>query len=395
MAHVTVLSMMRDEAPALLEWVAWQRLIGAERLIVYTNDCRDGTDRMLDRLGEMGERVIRRDNPVAPGGKPQPTALTHAQTQPETLDTDWLIALDADEFLYVKTGAGRLPDLLDAVPTGTQGIVVTWRMMGSNGLTDWNPGLVTEAYTRGAPDDFRKGWGVKTLFRPFEGVKLGIHRPTVKGAGRDPEVKARLLDMAWVNGSGQPMTRQFMDGMWRSSAVTLGYDLVELPHFAVKSREAYLLRQIRGNVNAKPDKYDSTYFAMFDRNETDQPGLTRHVPELCDRIADYLRDPVLRDLHRQGMAWHTQQIARLRARPDHAARMDALARASEVPFERLDDLLFVQPLPPQGKRAVAQMRARGVPDHDIARAVATSVAKLEAARDARDAADLRARGIIR
>ena len=83
------------------------------------------------------------------------------------LESDWLIALDCDEFINVKVGEGRLPDLLAAVPDGTEGIVMTWRIMGSNGLVDWNPGLVIESYTRGAPDDFRKGWGVKTLLPPL------------------------------------------------------------------------------------------------------------------------------------------------------------------------------------------------------------------------------------
>jgi len=394
MTRVTALTMMRDEAPALLEWVAFQKLIGIERIIVYTNACRDGTDAMLDRLARMDEGILHRRNPVAPGGKPQPTALSHAQTLPETVETDWLITLDADEFLNIKPGAGRVSDLLAAIPEDTQGIVVTWRMMGSNGLTDWTPGLVTEAYTRGAPDAFRKGWGVKTLFRPFPDLKLGIHRPSVKGAGKDPERKERLLSMAWVNGSGQPMTRQFMDGMWRSSAATLGYNLVELPHFAVKSREAYLLRQLRGNVNAKPDKYDATYFGIFDRNETEQTGLTRHLPELRDRIADYLRDPVLFELHARGMAWHAAQIDRLRTQPDHADRMAALARASDIPFDRLDTMLFTQPLAPRGKQMVAELKSKGVPEAEIARIVAQSVAKLEAQRDARDFAELRARGII-
>jgi hypothetical protein len=56
------------------------------------------------------------------------------------------------------------------------------------------PGLAIESYTRGAPDDFRKGWGVKTLFRPFPDFRFGIHRPTVKGAGRDPD-KARAAEL--------------------------------------------------------------------------------------------------------------------------------------------------------------------------------------------------------
>ena len=168
---------------------------------------------------------------------------------------------------------------------------MTWRIMGSNGLVDWNPGLVIESYTRGAPDDFRKGWGVKTLFRPFPDFRFGIHRPTVKGAGRDPARRAQLSMLRWVNGSGVQMTRQFLEGMWRSSAATLGYDHAEIAHFAVKSREAFLLRQLRGNVNMKPDKYDATYFGIFDRNETEQTGLLRHLPAVRERIAEYLRDP--------------------------------------------------------------------------------------------------------
>jgi hypothetical protein len=62
--------MMRDEAPALLEWVAFQDVIGIDRIVVYTNDCRDGTDAMLDRLGQIGAPVIRRDNPPPPTKSP-------------------------------------------------------------------------------------------------------------------------------------------------------------------------------------------------------------------------------------------------------------------------------------------------------------------------------------
>jgi hypothetical protein len=392
--RITALTMMRDEAPALLEWVAFQDVIGIDRIVVYTNDCRDGTDAMLDRLGRIGAPVLRRDNPVPEGGKPQPVALRTAEKDPVALETDWLIVLDADEFLSIKVGGGQVRDLLAAVPHETEGIVATWRVMGSNGLTDWNPGLVTENYTRGAPDDFRKGWGVKTLFRPFPGMKLGIHRPTVKGAGRNPEARERLAGMNWVNGSGLPMTRQFMEGMWRSSAATVGYDLVELAHFAVKSREAFLLREIRGNVNAKPDKYDATYFGIFDRNEIDCLGLLGHMPAVRARIQDYLRDPVLAQLHQNGLAWHADRIAHLRAEPGHSARMARLQQMGDVSYGALDDLLFTQPLGPRGRAMVERMRRAGLPPKEIARRVAASVSRLEAERDARDYAELRARGLL-
>ncbi|MDG4648500.1 glycosyltransferase family 2 protein [Roseibacterium sp. SDUM158017] len=391
--RITALTMMRDEAPSLLEWIAFQEVVGFDRIVVYTNDCRDGTDAMLDRLARIGVPVLRRDNPVPPGGKPQPSALKAAQKDRAVLETDWLMVLDADEFVSVKVGGRRLPDLIAAVPEGTEGIVITWRIMGSCGLTDWDPGLVLESYTRGAPDDFRRGWGVKTLFRPFSDMRLGIHRPTLKGAGTDPARAARLAAFDWVNGSGRPMTRQFMEGMWRSSAVTLGYSLVELAHFAVKSREAFLLRQLRGNVNAKHDKYDAVYFGIFDRNETERGDLLGHLPAVRDRVARYLRDPALAALHRNGRAWHAAQLRRLAAEPGHARRMEALAACAAVPYDALDGLVFTQPLDARGKAVVARLRGEGVPDPEIARRVAASVSRLEAARDARDARELRARGL--
>jgi len=392
--RITALTMMRDEAPALLEWIAFQEVIGVDRIVVYTNDCHDGTDAMLDRLGQIGAPVIRRDNPVPKGGKPQPLALRAAEKYFAVLESDWLIVLDCDEFINVKVGEGRLPDLLAAMPEGTEGIVLTWRIMGSNGLADWNPGLAIESYTRGAPDDFRKGWGVKTLFRPFPEFRFGIHRPTVKGAGRDPDRRAQLSLLRWVNGSGVQMTRQFLEGMWRSSAATLGYDHAELAHFAVKSREAFLLRQLRGNVNMKPDKYDATYFGVFDRNETEQTGLLRHLPAVRDRIAEYLRDPILSDLYREGLAWHARQIEGLRAEEYHDRRMAKLDHQAGVPYEGLDALLYTQPLGPKGKSIVDTLRRDGMTPDAIARHVAASVAKLEAERDARDFEELAARGIL-
>lgn len=391
--RITALTLMRDEAPALLEWVALQEIVGFDRTFVYTGECRDGTDAMLDRLAQIGAPVMRRDIARLADAAPMAGALRAAERDLALLDTDWLMVLDSDEFLNVKVGGGRLPDLLAAVPEGTEGIVLTWRIMGSNGLVDWNPGLVIESYTRGAPDDFRRGWGVKTLFRPFADMRLGIHRPTVKGAGRDPERRAQLSLLRWVNGSGRPMTRQFLEGMWRSSAATLGYDLAELAHFAVQSREAFLLRQIEGGVTGTPDTHDATWFGIFDRNETEQTGLTRHLPAVRDRVADYLRDPILAGLHRDALAWHAARIERLRAEDHHPRRMARLDHLAGVPYDGLDALLFTQPLGPQGKAIVDRLRQDGMTTDAIARHVAASVAKLEAERDARDFEELAALGI--
>jgi hypothetical protein len=382
-----VITMMKDEAPFLLHWIAHHRLLGFDRIIVFTNDCSDGTDAMLDRLAEMGE-VTHLPNPVPKGGKPQPLALRRANKLPEVQRADWLIALDVDEYLTIRPGAGRLGDLFATAPEA-DGFAITWRMMGSDGKVDWTDLPVTEAYTRGAPDLFRRGWGVKTLFQPFENMKLGIHRPTVKGKD-----KSALAARRWVNGSAKPMTHGFKAGMWRSSLATLGYAHAEIAHFATQSQEAYLRRGARGNVNAKPDKYDAIYFGIFDRNETQTDIFTRYSDATTARVADYLADPRLSALSTQAQAWHATARDQMRAAPDYANRLAALQQASAIPFDTLDDVLFTQPLSPAGKEMVARLKAQGTADRDIARTLAQTVSQLEAQRDAADARELHALGII-
>jgi hypothetical protein len=202
-----------------------------------------------------------------------------------------------------------------------------------------------------------------------------------------------LMARRWVNGSGVPMPPSFLQDGWRGSAATVGRDLAEVAHFAVQSHEAYLLRGDRGNVNLKTGKYDATYFAVFDRNEVEHPGLAVWSERVTTLVADWLQDAVLKRLLRGSVDWHRARLAVLRQAPGYRASMEALARAGAVPYAALDRLLFVQPLAPAGKRMVAELQAKGVPDAEIAAHVARSVAGLEAERDAREAAELHEMGI--
>lgn len=391
-ARFSIVTMMKDEGPRILEWLAYHRLIGFDAVNVYSNDCRDGSDALLDRLQAMG--LLRHlPQSVPDGRKPQPNALRLAGQDDALRATGWLIVMDADEFVHVKTGRGHLQDLIAACPDGAEGIAMNWRIMGSNGAEAYSNAPLLARYTQGAPEGFRRGWGVKTLFRPYADMRLGIHRPTLAGARRDPAQMAKLKARHWVNGAGKRMPPAFMETGWRGSAATVGYDLAEIAHFAVQSQEAYALRGDRGNVNLKPDKYDATYFAVFDRNEETLPGLAAWSDAVTAQVRAWLEDDTLRALFRASLNWHEVRIRELRTRPWFEAKMGALRDGAAVPYGALEDLLFTQPLPPHSKHLVREMQARGVPDVEIARAVAASVARLEARRDAAEAAELRAMGI--
>ncbi|MCB2132495.1 MAG: glycosyltransferase family 2 protein, partial [Rhodobacteraceae bacterium] len=241
-----IITTMKNEGPFILEWLAYHRAIGVDDFLVYTNDCTDGTDRLLDILQARG-LVQHRDNPFRsmPGLRPQHAALQAAESEPLFQSCGWAICMDVDEFIDIKIGDGTLPALYAAMGEANM-ISLTWRLFGNADVDRYADRFVTEQFTLCAPELVRKphqAWGFKTLFRHIEIYnKLGVHRP--KG------LKPDLWDQVrWLNGSGRPMPREMFRNGWRSSLETYGYDWVQLNHYAVRSAESFMVKRDRGRVN--------------------------------------------------------------------------------------------------------------------------------------------------
>ena len=331
--QVTAVSMMKDEGPYLIEWVAHHLAVGFTDLLVYTNDCSDGTDHMLIRLEELGLAHHRR-NEIPPGLRPQPSALNHAEAEPLVQQSDWVMVFDADEFLSIRYGDGTLDDLLAAVKAqGANGMVVTWRIFGSGGVTDWSRQPVTEQYLQAAPMEWNKGWGVKTIFT-FDGDywKLGIHRPKMKNRHIDTGFPDTVR---WLNGSGRPIEDYFKFRGWRSITRTVGYDWVQLNHYAVKSAESYAIRKLRGNVNNKADKYNPDYWALQDRNEVRDDTMLRYSEMRNNIIRLLLSDPELNRLHHAALDRVERRIFELRQTDAYRDLLTSLAAASQIPITEI------------------------------------------------------------
>ncbi|MEO1564156.1 MAG: glycosyltransferase family 2 protein, partial [Pseudomonadota bacterium] len=124
-----IIACMKDEAPYILEWIAFHKSIGVENFLVFSNDCSDGTDRILDRLQELGH-LIHHDNSVWQGKSPQQAALNRAMKMPIVKKASWLIHIDVDEFMNIKLGDGTLDEVLGAAGPEATNIAMTWRVFG-------------------------------------------------------------------------------------------------------------------------------------------------------------------------------------------------------------------------------------------------------------------------
>ena len=332
--RTAIVTCMKNEGPFVLEWLAHHRAIGVDDVLVYTNDCTDGTDRLLDVLQDHGV-VAHRANPVGTPGfaglKPQHAALQAAEDEPILARAGWAVCMDVDEFVNVHAGSGTLRDLFAAMGDANL-ISMTWRLFGNADQHRFGPDVpLTARFTACAPELVRKphqAWGFKTLFRNL-GLykKLGVHRPK----GLRPETWEQI---AWVNGSGAPMPRRMLRTGWRSTVDTYGYGLVTLNHYAVRDAESFLVKRDRGRVNhVERDQGLGYWFRMNNNAETDATILRRQAATRAE-MDTLLALPGVAEAHAACIAAHRARIAELRARPDMARfyaeitspRMERLSR---------------------------------------------------------------------
>lgn len=330
-SRTCIVTTMKNEGPFILEWIAYHRAIGVDGFLIYTNDCTDGTDELLDILQERG-LVQHRSNPFRqmPGIKPQHAALQAAEDEPIVRQSSWVICMDVDEFINIRIGDGRLPTLYTAMGDANM-ISLTWRMFGNADVDRYSDRFVVEQFTRAAHEITRKphqAWGFKTLFRNIAIYrKLGVHRP--KG------LKPDLWDQVkWLNGSGRPMPREMFRNGWRSSTDTFGYDWVSLNHYACRSAESFLVKRDRGRVNHVDRDQGLNYWFRMNHNSVEERTILDKLPLLYAEWERLLSDPRIKAAHLSAVAAHRARITALMANPAQASlyeqltgeRMRALSR---------------------------------------------------------------------
>lgn len=281
---------MRDEGPDILEWVAWHRCIGFDRIVIWTNDCTDGSDGLLDALAGIGWVTHRRHDPPK-GASVQGRVAELALADPLVAGADWLMWLDADEFLRVHAGEGRLGDLIHAIG-GADGMAVNWRLFGDSGHDRSPDGLVTERFTHASPLKYRLNRSVKTLHRVDDRIsRLFIHRPVWR---EDESRPVRLLC-----GSGEALPQDFLhrpkDNGNPQEMVDKGcqsWRFAQVSHYAVKALERVAAKRLRGDglYADWASRFDFRYLKRFNKNDEVDQCMLPLVPAVRAEMAAALAD---------------------------------------------------------------------------------------------------------
>jgi hypothetical protein len=295
---------VRNEAAFLLEWLAHHQACGFTDFLVFSNDCTDGTDVMLDRLAAMGVVThVRNDGPHPEG--PQWAALKAADAHPVVQAADWVLFCDVDEFVNIHVGDRTVAALLAALPDATA-IPLTWRMFGNAGVVGYSDVPVVRVFTRAAPAVLHWPWRAalfKTLFRNDKSYgKLGVHRP------RSPR---DVSGQRWFDGSGRELPQAFHRGRIFSDFGRDNYQLVQLNHYALGAMESYLLKCDRGRANRTASTFDMGYWVERNFCEVDDVSIHAIGPRSGVLLAGLQADTALAGLHQAAVAWRHARFAAL------------------------------------------------------------------------------------
>lgn len=311
MGGYTVITTMKNEAAFLLEWVAHHKALGFDHLLICTNDCDDVTSRMVLRLQEMG---LARHHATTPWAATsiQRSALKQARRYEEVTQADWLYVCDADEFLVVNVGDGSARALVAAASPQAEVISVPWRIFGPDGHRDYHDRPVTEQFQMAAPDDLRHGIYAKSLFRGLENIhRIGIHGPVPR------------------HDLGRALCREMPGGQRLGPGINAmlalrDYRVAQVNHYALRSRDSFLVKRDRGRVNHSGQTMDADYWDRFSIGEVRCDAIRRYDSAVAAWRSQLFEDAVLDGLHDRAVVWHCARIAALKARPDYAHLLAAL-----------------------------------------------------------------------
>lgn len=310
-----IFTCMKNEGPFLLEWLSFHSSLGFDEVLIFTNECEDGSDQMADALAAKGLIThIRNDDHNKRG--PQWTAINSPALRKALRNADWAIHLDLDEFLNIKTGTGQLSDLTEKL-ADADAFSIPWRFFGNARVSRYEDKPILEQFTKCGPYPImfpRQALMFKTLFRPSDRLdRAGVHAPRLS--------KETSLDqIRWLQGDGRPVNAQFDPKNPVLHGENFGNSLAQINHYALRSMQSFLIKSERGLPNHGHVPVDLSYWVRRNFNAQEDKSLARR-PQ-TNIFAD---DADLMALHQKSCDWHRQRAQKIMATPEGIEFYTALA----------------------------------------------------------------------
>lgn len=293
-AQHVLISSMKDEGPFILEWVAHHLVLGFDRICVASNDCRDGSDRLLAALA-AARFIEHLPNEVAAGDIPQHSGYASMRARLGIDRTEWLMVLDADEFLNVHVGHNRVADLTERAGAQTDVIALHAMCFADAPEVNWQPGRVCPRFPWRLALTHRANKATKSLTREPARFR-DIHNHSLVGfSGAAHKLRVMGGDGVRYNlVKGVPLWQQLRNAEVHDRS----HQVAHYNHYGVKTWDSFNLRRARGRgavavTDETTIRHTDAYFR--DRNTPDAKDLSigRYDGEVVAMMARMMQDPLV------------------------------------------------------------------------------------------------------
>jgi hypothetical protein len=262
--YLSVVAIVKDEAPYIVEWLEYHLLVGVEKFYIYDNGSTDNLHELLAPYIKAG--IV--EYIYFPGKLRHLPAYNEAVRHLE--DTSfWIAFIDMDEFIVPvekKTIPEFLRDFEDA-----PGIEINWVLYGSGGHKEKTDGLVMERFKDHDHWDTHYNRTVKSIHNPRCVFRLNSH----------------IADYVYGWSSVDTNKTENISGSFDRFPL---HNKLRLNHYFLKSYEEFLVKVSKGR-SAVAAQLKIEEFYERDRNEIKNDTIMdKYIPLVIERISKRCSD---------------------------------------------------------------------------------------------------------
>ena len=256
--RIGLCGIVKNEAPYLIDWIAWYSALGFTDFIIADNESDDGTTEILKDL--QRKRVLHTFNiKTRLHNRPQREAYILGAELAKHLGIDWVAFFDPDEYLLPGSPEIKITEFLSQLPDDCGALCIDWALYGSSG----------QIKAQADPTPYRFEWRAekkeptyyKTLARMSAYQRTqGAHHAILASGYRHLRPNGAEIDHAAISKSSE--------GVWEP---------FRLNHYSIRSWAEFTRKKLSKARLDHPDKQvDARQFFKFDKNDVHDP-----LPDWC------------------------------------------------------------------------------------------------------------------
>jgi hypothetical protein len=251
--YLSICAIFKNESHILDEWINHYINEGVDHFYLIDNN---STDDYMPIISKYSDRITLFHD----CRKWAQTDCYNKYILPLTWNSEWIMVVDLDEFVYARNGFKTIPDYLKTLDSDVSAVFLQWKMFGSNGH-EKQPHSVIKGFTR-RMYDFNANR--KSIIRSRTIINLSLHTSKIS------EGKCILSDGSVVEN----------ETIASYPIKNVENHCLHINHYAIQSKEFFFkIKATRGDADSSAGEYlrNEQYFKNYDSNDFEDEELKNKV----------------------------------------------------------------------------------------------------------------------